>query len=87
MQAEIDRFADDGSLDDNVESFLSHEEADQREPLFSCNKRSPTTGQNMDVSKGLFSLAYFINLCISSAFYEEILSGPSLFPLNRIFFY
>lgn len=52
VQAYMDRFAEDGSLDDNVESFLSHEEADQREPIFSCSKRSP--GHSMDVSKGLF---------------------------------
>lgn len=48
--ADMDRFAEDGSLDDNVESFLSHEEAEQREPIFSCSKRSP--GHSMDVSKG-----------------------------------
>lgn len=53
MQADMDRFAEDGSLDDNVESFLSHEEADQRDALFSCGKRSPS-GHSMDVSKGLF---------------------------------
>lgn len=51
VQADIDRFGDDGSLDDNVESFLSHEEADPREPLFGTNKRSPA-GHSMDVSQG-----------------------------------
>ncbi|BBM98641.1 hypothetical protein Mp_1g15050 [Marchantia polymorpha subsp. ruderalis] len=48
---DIDRFGEDGSLDDNVESFLSHEEADPREPLFGSSKRSPA-GHSMDVSKG-----------------------------------
>lgn len=33
--ADMDRFAEDGSLDDNVES---HEEADQRDPIFSCRE-------------------------------------------------
>lgn len=33
---------EDGSLDDNVESFLSHDEMDLRE----------TMGRGMDVSKG-----------------------------------
>lgn len=47
----MERFGEDGSLDDNVESFLSHEEADPRESLFGGNKRSPA-GHSMDVSKG-----------------------------------
>ncbi|CAN4099891.1 unnamed protein product [Withania somnifera] len=42
VQADIDRFVDDGSLDDNVESFLSHDEADPRDAV----------GRGMDVSKG-----------------------------------
>uniref|UniRef100_A9U6I8 Predicted protein n=1 Tax=Physcomitrium patens TaxID=3218 RepID=A9U6I8_PHYPA len=50
MWAEIERFGEDGSLDDNVESFLSHEEADPRESLFGSSKRSPA-GHSMDVSK------------------------------------
>ncbi|KAH9552469.1 hypothetical protein CY35_09G068200 [Sphagnum magellanicum] len=49
--ADMDRFGEDGSLDDNVESFLSHEEADPRESLFGNSKRSPA-GHSMDVSKG-----------------------------------
>lgn len=53
--AEPDRFVEDVSLDDNVESFLSHEEADEREPLF--GSRSPS-GHSMDVSKG-FSFSEF----------------------------
>ena len=47
----MERFGEDGSLDDNVESFLSHEEADPRESLFGGSKRSPA-GHSMDVSKG-----------------------------------
>ena len=57
LQLEMDQFADDGSLDDNVESFLSHEEADPREPLFSCSKRSPT-GENKDIGKGVIFHSY-----------------------------
>ena len=57
LQLEMDQFADDGSLDDNVESFLSHEEADQREPLFSCSKKSPI-GQSKDIGKGVIFLSY-----------------------------
>ncbi|KAJ4749514.1 Transcriptional corepressor leunig-like protein [Rhynchospora pubera] len=40
--ADMDRFVEDGSLDDNVESFLSHDEMDPRDPL----------GRAMDASKG-----------------------------------
>ncbi|GMH10824.1 hypothetical protein Nepgr_012665 [Nepenthes gracilis] len=40
--ADIERFVEDGSLDDNVESFLSHEDADPRDPV----------GRGMDMSKG-----------------------------------
>ncbi|CAH9107347.1 unnamed protein product [Cuscuta epithymum] len=42
VQAEMDRFVDDGSLDDNVESFLSPDDADPRDAV----------GRGMDVSKG-----------------------------------
>lgn len=38
----MDRFVEDGSLDDNVESFLSHDDADPRDAVGRC----------MDVSKG-----------------------------------
>ncbi|KAM7493211.1 hypothetical protein LguiB_027820 [Lonicera macranthoides] len=41
-QAEMDRFVEDGSLDDNVESFLSHDDTDPRDPVGRC----------MDVTKG-----------------------------------
>ncbi|KAL5975636.1 hypothetical protein ACLOJK_019962, partial [Asimina triloba] len=40
--AEMDRFVDDGSLDDNVESFLSHDDVDPRDTVSRC----------MDGSKG-----------------------------------
>eukprot|EP00268_Persea_americana_P050405 TRINITY_DN547_c0_g1_i5.p1 TRINITY_DN547_c0_g1~~TRINITY_DN547_c0_g1_i5.p1 ORF type:complete len:1206 (+),score=292.55 TRINITY_DN547_c0_g1_i5:267-3884(+) len=40
--ADMDRFVEDGSLDENVDSFLSHDDADPRD----------TVGRCMDVSKG-----------------------------------
>ncbi|KAH7511868.1 hypothetical protein FEM48_Zijuj12G0028500 [Ziziphus jujuba var. spinosa] len=40
--AEMDRFVDDGSLDDNVDSFLSHDDADPRDRVNHCS----------DVTKG-----------------------------------
>jgi hypothetical protein len=42
LKADVDRFVDDGSLDDNVESFLSQDDTDPRDPVGRC----------MDVSKG-----------------------------------
>nr|GEW52074.1 hypothetical protein [Tanacetum cinerariifolium] len=39
---DMDRFVEDGSLDDNVESFLSHDDTDMRDTVNRC----------MDVSKG-----------------------------------
>ncbi|KAM5547802.1 transcriptional corepressor LEUNIG-like [Rosa sericea] len=39
---DMDRFVDDGSLEDNVESFLSHDDADPRDRVARCS----------DVSKG-----------------------------------
>ncbi|MCI01146.1 transcriptional corepressor LEUNIG-like, partial [Trifolium medium] len=33
LQADVDRFVEDGSLDDNVESFLSHDDTDHRDPV------------------------------------------------------
>ncbi|XP_072965939.1 transcriptional corepressor LEUNIG-like isoform X6 [Typha angustifolia] len=41
-QVDMDRFVEDGSLDGNVDSFLSHDDADPRD----------TVGHCMDVSKG-----------------------------------
>lgn len=43
LQADMDRFVEDGSLDDNVESFLSHDDTDLRDTV---------GGRCMDVSKG-----------------------------------
>lgn len=43
VPADMDRFVEDGSLDDNVESFLSHDDNDPRD----------TVGRCMDVSKGM----------------------------------
>lgn len=40
--ADMERFVEDGSLDDNVESFLSHDDADPRDAV----------GRGMDLSKG-----------------------------------
>lgn len=42
LQADMSRFGDEATLDDNVESFLSQEEGDQRD----------TMGRGMEVSKG-----------------------------------
>ncbi|KAI9073967.1 hypothetical protein K1719_025650 [Acacia pycnantha] len=44
---DMDRFVEDGSLDDNVESFLSHDDTDPRD----------TVGRCMDVSKGAFTFS------------------------------
>lgn len=38
----MDRFVEDGSLDDNVESFLSPDDADHRDSV----------GRGMEISKG-----------------------------------
>ncbi|XP_071722577.1 transcriptional corepressor LEUNIG-like, partial [Rutidosis leptorrhynchoides] len=45
---EVDRFVDDGSLDDNVESYLSNEDADPRNKV----------GQCADISKGFTFTEY-----------------------------
>lgn len=42
VPADMDRFVEDGSLDDNVESFLSHNDTDPIDAVGHC----------MDVSKG-----------------------------------
>lgn len=53
----MDRFVDD--VEDNVESFLSHDDADPRDAVGRC----------MDVSKGkLFSFP--LSSCCTSAIYE-----------------
>ncbi|KHG05392.1 Transcriptional corepressor LEUNIG -like protein [Gossypium arboreum] len=43
LQADMDRFVEDGSLDDNVESFLSHDDTDPRDAVGRC----------VDVTKGV----------------------------------
>lgn len=43
---------DDGSLEDNVESFLSHDDADPRDRVARCS----------DVSKGTINSDFFIDL-------------------------
>ena len=43
LQADMDRFVEDPSLEDNVESFLSHDDTDPRDVVGRC----------MDVSKGV----------------------------------
>lgn len=60
----MDRFVDDGSLDDNVESFLSPDDADPRDRV----------GRSAEVGKGMIyadflhwrvlqKLAFCIKLC------------------------
>ena len=48
LQADIDRFVDDGSLEDNVESFLSQDDADPRDRVSRC----------ADVSKGIMDILF-----------------------------
>ncbi|XP_028759830.1 transcriptional corepressor LEUNIG_HOMOLOG isoform X2 [Neltuma alba] len=50
LQDDMERFGDVGSLDDNVESFLSHDDADGRD-LFGTLKRN-TSEHTTDASKG-----------------------------------
>eukprot|EP00850_Spirogloea_muscicola_P006577 SM000031S11586 [mRNA] locus=s31:546684:552777:+ [translate_table: standard] len=54
INGDLERFADDGSLDDNVESFLSAEEADTREALFGSTKRN-STGHSAEVKGFTFN--------------------------------
>ncbi|XP_058076034.1 transcriptional corepressor LEUNIG_HOMOLOG-like [Magnolia sinica] len=49
-QLDMEHFGDVGSLDDNVESFLSHDDGDARD-IFGTLKRSPTE-HNTTSSKG-----------------------------------
>lgn len=53
MQADIDRFVDEGSLDDNVESFLSPDDADPRDRV----------GRLAEVSKGMMNVD-FLYFCV-----------------------
>lgn len=43
LQADMERFVEDGSLDDNVDSFLSHDNIDPCDAVGRC----------MDVNKGV----------------------------------
>lgn len=63
--ADIEHFGEVGSLDDNVESFLSQDDGDIRDGLFGTIKRSPTE-HNMDVSNG-FSFNEFSCLRASTS--------------------
>jgi hypothetical protein len=51
LQADLEHFGEVGSLDENVESFLSQDDGDIRDGLFGTIKPSPTE-HNMDVSNG-----------------------------------
>jgi hypothetical protein len=55
----VDRLLEDGSLDDNVDSFLSQEDLDPRE----------TMGRSMDASKGIslfiFATWFFLFLTLN----------------------
>lgn len=54
FQADVDRLLEDGSLDENVESFLSQDDMDPRDSL----------GRSMDASKGiLISCWYLAAVC------------------------
>ncbi|CAN8229685.1 unnamed protein product [Cochlearia groenlandica] len=53
---DMDRFVEDGSLEENVESFLSHEDGDQRDVVGRC----------MDVSKG-FTFTEVNSVCASTS--------------------
>jgi len=63
LQADVDRFVEDGSLDDNVESFLSHDDTDPRD----------TVGRCMDVSKGAVPLFLLTIKYSSIPIAEEVL--------------
>eukprot|EP00245_Coleochaete_scutata_P005445 TRINITY_DN1898_c0_g1_i1.p1 TRINITY_DN1898_c0_g1~~TRINITY_DN1898_c0_g1_i1.p1 ORF type:complete len:962 (+),score=206.18 TRINITY_DN1898_c0_g1_i1:183-3068(+) len=56
--ADLERFGEDGSLDDNVESFLSAEQDDTRDVLFS--KRAANS-HNLDAGKEQVSAGFTFN--------------------------
>lgn len=62
VQADMDRFVEDGSLDDNVESFLSHDDTDPRDPIGRC----------MDVSKGESPANFLLGISVGTKFGNEI---------------
>ena len=51
-QDDLEHFGDVASLEDNVESFLSHDDGDARD-IFAALKRSPAE-HNTDTSKGKY---------------------------------
>lgn len=53
LQGDLEHFPDVGSLDDNVESFLSHDDADARD-IFSALKASPAEHKS-ELTKGDYS--------------------------------
>ena len=59
LQADMDRYVEDGSLDDNVESFLSHDDGDPRDPVGRC----------MDGSKGAVNAIPCILFYYSACFF------------------
>jgi len=63
--ADLEHFGEVGSLDENVESFLSQDDGDIRDGLFGTIKPSPTE-HNMDVSNG-FSFSEFTCLRASTS--------------------
>lgn len=60
VQADMDRFVEDGSLDDNVESFLSHDDTDPRDPVGRC----------MDVSKGELAANFSLGVSLGTNFWK-----------------
>ena len=59
MQEDIDRFGDVGSLEDNVESFLSNDGGDGRD-IYGTIKQSPTELQK-ESSEGNLSWGYVLD--------------------------
>lgn len=68
MQDDIEQFGDVGSLDDNVESFLSHDGGDGKD-LYATLKQSPAEPK-AEPSKGS-SLYYITLLCILEMFFDS----------------
>ncbi|KAK4585729.1 hypothetical protein RGQ29_023098 [Quercus rubra] len=64
QQDDMDHFGDVGSLDDNVESFLSHDDGDGRD-LFGAMKRNPSE-HHAETSKG-FSFNEVGSMCKSNS--------------------
>lgn len=57
----MDRFVDDGSLDDNVESFLSPDDADPRDRV----------GRSGEVGKGMINALLTLQCSLSSLHKKE----------------